>query len=222
MIFVIDVVTPGEEYFRIFPLEKHSFPSKGSLFVRAFYEVFLPIILKTHLPSLLGLKVTSRMQNIMYKFIECAHKSLFLLQGRYPTIAHRLSGQTYAALRRPLNADEGNELVRNIGLVSFLASVLNLYWEYKEHSLTQQVSQDNDYQSEETEAQSNYRILQSQDTEKKSRYFENEQEFVGSTRYKCILCLDVAQEQVVTECGHVFCWKCIVGWVEEGKVIMVN
>jgi len=29
---------------------------------------------------------------------------------------------------------------------------------------------------------------------------------------KCILCLEQIEETSVTQCGHVFCWKCIVQW----------
>lgn len=27
--------------------------------------------------------------------------------------------------------------------------------------------------------------------------------------YECTICLESAQEPVVTKCGHIFCWPCI-------------
>lgn len=32
---------------------------------------------------------------------------------------------------------------------------------------------------------------------------------------KCTLCLEEWTDPTVTECGHVFCWSCIVGWSGE-------
>ena len=32
---------------------------------------------------------------------------------------------------------------------------------------------------------------------------------------KCTLCLELWAAPTVTECGHVFCWSCIVGWSAE-------
>jgi peroxin-10 len=32
---------------------------------------------------------------------------------------------------------------------------------------------------------------------------------------KCTLCLEMWAAPTVTECGHVFCWSCIVGWSAE-------
>jgi peroxin-10 len=32
---------------------------------------------------------------------------------------------------------------------------------------------------------------------------------------RCALCLEERTASTVTECGHVFCWTCIVGWGQE-------
>ena len=32
---------------------------------------------------------------------------------------------------------------------------------------------------------------------------------------KCTLCLDERTDSCATECGHLFCWNCIVGWGRE-------
>lgn len=35
----------------------------------------------------------------------------------------------------------------------------------------------------------------------------------------CTLCLEERTDSCTTECGHMFCWNCIVGWGSE-KVIV--
>ncbi|XP_002974789.2 RING finger protein 5 [Selaginella moellendorffii] len=59
----------------------------------------------------------------------------------------------------------------------------------------------------------------------------------GSGSYDCNICLELAQDPVVTHCGHLFCWPCLYRWlasrssctecpvcksaVEEAKVIPI-
>lgn len=35
---------------------------------------------------------------------------------------------------------------------------------------------------------------------------------------ECIICMNSpAEDPVVTQCGHIFCWPCLKGWVENSK-----
>eukprot|EP00656_Telonema_subtile_P057921 TRINITY_DN9653_c0_g1_i1.p1 TRINITY_DN9653_c0_g1~~TRINITY_DN9653_c0_g1_i1.p1 ORF type:complete len:191 (-),score=9.37 TRINITY_DN9653_c0_g1_i1:169-741(-) len=41
---------------------------------------------------------------------------------------------------------------------------------------------------------------------------DSEGEFAGI--YDCHICLDVALDPVVTQCGHLFCWPCLYQWLQ--------
>lgn len=32
---------------------------------------------------------------------------------------------------------------------------------------------------------------------------------------RCALCLEERMESCATECGHLYCWRCVVGWAQE-------
>ncbi|KAF8387392.1 hypothetical protein PRIPAC_76534 [Pristionchus pacificus] len=33
-------------------------------------------------------------------------------------------------------------------------------------------------------------------------------------RFECNICLDTAKDAVVSHCGHLFCWPCLVQWLD--------
>ena len=39
--------------------------------------------------------------------------------------------------------------------------------------------------------------------------------------FECNICLDSAKEPVVTQCGHLYCWKCIYQWLNQPRETLV-
>ncbi|GMR41616.1 hypothetical protein PMAYCL1PPCAC_11811 [Pristionchus mayeri] len=35
-----------------------------------------------------------------------------------------------------------------------------------------------------------------------------------NSRFECNICLDTAKDAVVSHCGHLFCWPCLVQWLD--------
>ncbi|KAF8359672.1 rnf-5 [Pristionchus pacificus] len=35
-----------------------------------------------------------------------------------------------------------------------------------------------------------------------------------TSRFECNICLDTAKDAVVSHCGHLFCWPCLVQWLD--------
>lgn len=42
---------------------------------------------------------------------------------------------------------------------------------------------------------------------------EKEEKGNAAANFECNICLDMAQEPVVTSCGHLFCWPCLYQWL---------
>mmetsp|Transcript_34685 Transcript_34685/g.59609 ORF Transcript_34685/g.59609 Transcript_34685/m.59609 type:complete len:308 (+) Transcript_34685:113-1036(+) len=40
--------------------------------------------------------------------------------------------------------------------------------------------------------------------------------------YSCNVCLEVAVEPVVTQCGHLFCWPCLYRWLNDQRFVLIR
>ena len=44
---------------------------------------------------------------------------------------------------------------------------------------------------------------------------------LGGSVFECNICLENANEPVVTPCGHLYCWKCIYEWLQQPRDTLV-
>lgn len=44
----------------------------------------------------------------------------------------------------------------------------------------------------------------------------------GVSQFECKICMDVAKSPVVTQCGHLYCWDCILRWSDHKKSEMIE
>lgn len=118
--------------------------------------------------------------------IERLHSLSFFYFGAYLTLSHRFASIRFVNKRRPPNADAGYEILGHMILIRLLVAMFMYYKETKGRSVRQ-------------------RQLSEEDLE----------EYSGPEFGTCTLCLSSMEFPSVTECGHVFCWHCIVEWASK-------
>lgn len=132
-------------------------------------------------------------------YIKALHKSLFYLDAGKYQLSKRTTGINYVLIRHWLQPEFSLYGYKILGIITFLQVTVSLAiggWEaWKEHKRQQL----------EALKQAAKGFMQ---REKQSKQ-------LASNVPQCILCLEPRQNCSLTPCGHLFCWSCILDWLEE-------
>ncbi|XP_030385358.1 peroxisome biogenesis factor 10 [Scaptodrosophila lebanonensis] len=133
-------------------------------------------------------------------YIKALHKSLFYLKaGRYQ-LSKRVTGINYVLIRHWLQPEFSLYGYKILGIITFLQVSVSLAissWDaWKEHKRHQL----------EALKQSSKRFLQRAES-------SNSKPVANAPQ--CILCLEVRCNTSLTPCGHLFCWSCLLDWLDE-------
>ena len=126
-----------------------------------------------------------------------AHLVLFYFLGSHYQVSKRLTGIQYTAIRSWMAGSGSETIYRILGFVTLsqlLITIILKYWSRK---------------SAEDETQ---RFLTTSSTA--IVHDEDQQPVVVEAKHKCSLCLDRRRNSTATPCGHLFCWDCILDWME--------
>ncbi|EDW18508.1 peroxisome biogenesis factor 10 [Drosophila mojavensis] len=132
-------------------------------------------------------------------YIKALHKSLFYLDAGKYQLSKRTTGINYVLIRHWLQPEFSLYGYKILGIITFLQVTVSLAiggWEaWKEHKRQQL----------EALKQAAKGFIQ---REKQSKQ-------LTANVPQCILCLEPRQNASLTPCGHLFCWICILDWLEE-------
>ncbi|XP_055526321.1 peroxisome assembly protein 10-B [Wyeomyia smithii] len=130
-------------------------------------------------------------------YVRGFHTSLFYISGGKYHISKRLTGINYVLIRNWLKENHSIYGFRVLGVVTLAQLILSLvvkakaYWK-KSKSVSTGVA--------------------------RKRPAEASESRRAASGRKCTLCLEVAMDLSVTQCGHLFCWSCILNWLDERPV----
>ncbi|XP_001353650.3 peroxisome biogenesis factor 10 [Drosophila pseudoobscura] len=132
-------------------------------------------------------------------YIKALHKSLFYLNSSKYQLSKRTTGINYVLIRHWLQPEFSLYGYKILGVITFLQVTVSLAissWDaWREHKRQQL----------ETLKQTGKRFLHRASSVKSSNH----------DAPQCILCLEPRINCSLTPCGHIFCWSCILEWLEE-------
>lgn len=129
-------------------------------------------------------------------YIQAIHQTCFYLFGGKYQISRRITGINYVLIRHWLNAKHSVYGYKVLGVISFLQLLLVFAAFVKETMRTKQTIKTTMRRID------NLRDCMSSQP--------NAEEGV-----KCILCLEKRRDTCATVCGHLFCWPCILDWLDQ-------
>ncbi|EDW78691.1 uncharacterized protein Dwil_GK12570 [Drosophila willistoni] len=134
-------------------------------------------------------------------YVKALHKSLFYLDASKYQLSKRTTGINYVLIRHWLQPEFSLYGYKILGAITFLQVTVSLAissWDmWREHKRQQM---------EAVKQACKRFLLQKQSSKEKSTIPDAPQ---------CILCLEARTNCSLTPCGHLFCWSCILDWLEE-------
>lgn len=145
------------------------------------------------------LKAFINVMRISPTYIKALHKSLFYLRSDKYQISKRATGINYVLIRHWLQPEFSLYGYKILGVVTFLQvsfsviiSMFETWRSYKRKLFLQE--------------NSNKRFIHKAEYTKKTDQ---------SNIPQCILCLEPRLNASLTPCGHLFCWNCLLDWLDE-------
>ncbi|XP_058831105.1 peroxisome biogenesis factor 10 [Topomyia yanbarensis] len=130
-------------------------------------------------------------------YVRGFHTSLFYIYGGKYHISKRLTGINYILIRNWLKENHSIYGFRILGIVTLVQLVLSLVVKFVEQR-----------------KKAKNIAASSSKTVKRTRL---ETTSTSSGR-KCALCMELAVDLSATQCGHLFCWVCILNWLDERQI----
>ncbi|XP_058126817.1 peroxisome biogenesis factor 10 [Anopheles ziemanni] len=129
---------------------------------------------------------------LIMPYVRGFHTSLFYINGGKYHISKRLTNINYVLIRNWLKENHSVYGYRLLGYVTLAQLILSLAARFRQQQL---------YSSKNTKVETSGRIAG-----------------LDSSTHKCALCIDITQNITVTQCGHLFCWDCILNWLDQKQV----
>lgn len=133
------------------------------------------------------------------QYIKALHKSLFYLRSGKYQISKRITGLNYVLIRHWLQPEYSLYGYKILGVITFLqvtvSLIINSYESWKEH-------QRKKFENISRSTRSLVNAKGNRNSEK-------------SEAPQCVLCLEPRISTTLTPCGHLFCWNCILDWLDE-------
>ncbi|XP_075163809.1 peroxisomal biogenesis factor 10 [Haematobia irritans] len=134
-------------------------------------------------------------------YIKALHKSLFYFRSDKYQISKRLTGINYVLIRHWLQPEFSLYGYKILGVVTFLQVTFSAVfaaletWKERERK--------------------RYEVTNAMHRFIKKQIYTKQNENDRDAPSTCILCLEPRMHTSLTSCGHLFCWSCLLDWLDE-------
>ncbi|KAI3402629.2 PEX10 [Candida oxycetoniae] len=154
------------------------------------------------------------------------HIAIFYFKGEFYSISKRIFGLRYAYghHKEPEKMQRGNySLLGGLIIVQFIVKILMNLKEYNNNLISKhnekQIVDKIDETNKETKIFNIAQLNQLSDNFDEKLLInladESQLPYLQDTSRNCMLCLSPMVSPAAANCGHLYCWDCIVDWVRE-------
>ncbi|XP_019552233.3 peroxisome assembly protein 10-B [Aedes albopictus] len=136
-------------------------------------------------------------------YVRGFHTSAFYICGGRYHISKRLTGINYILIRNWLKENHSIYGFRILGVVTLLQLLLSLIVKWFERS---------------KKARAGNTAAVASTSQRSTLQTGSSTSGSTSKSNKCALCMELAVDLSATQCGHLFCWVCILNWLDERQI----
>lgn len=137
-------------------------------------------------------------------YVQAMHRTWFYLHGGKYQISRRITGINYVLIRYWLNVKHSVYGYKVLGILSSLQLAL-VFAAFIKQTIQSQRTIDVANDSHKLT-----RLRKRMTSEQKST-----RQSTSTSDVHCILCLEPRENTSATICGHLFCWSCILDWLDQ-------